>query len=144
LCIHASREAEDLEADELRRLLPQPEFAKATGIVEMIAKTPEERQQYEARRKAALDLRSFVADARKEGLAEGLAEGREEGRQEGLQVGRHEGLEEGRKEGLMEQVQLLQSLAQVSITSAEELMKLDMKALRQLCSELRAQIRPTP
>ena len=113
--------AADLEADELKRLLPQPEFVKATGVVEMIAQTPQERLQYEARRKAELDFRSFVADARREG--------------------HEEGREQGHKLGLVEQVQLLQELLHESVATTADLMAQDNDALAQLCAELRGRLR---
>jgi hypothetical protein len=43
------REIAGVEAAEIRQLLPHPALQKATGIVEMIPQTPEERRQYEAR-----------------------------------------------------------------------------------------------
>lgn len=134
--------AAQLEPAELRRLLPQREFVKATGVMEMIAQTPQERMQYEARRKAERDYRSFINDARREGLAEGLERGKEEGLEMGLEKGLEEGLEMGLEEGLEKgvlvgQVQLLQGLLQEPVSSAAELMNVASDALQQLASELK-------
>jgi predicted transposase/invertase (TIGR01784 family) len=117
-----------LEAEELKRLLPQPEFVKATGVVEMIAKTPNQREQYERRLKAELDLRSFVNDARRGGIAEGIAEGKAEGLAEGEA--------KGRKMGLVSQAKLLQTLLHDPVAPNEELMSLDESELGRLCGEL--------
>jgi hypothetical protein len=43
------------KADELHRLLPEPEFRDALGVLEMITRTPDTRDLYDARLKAKLD-----------------------------------------------------------------------------------------
>jgi predicted transposase/invertase (TIGR01784 family) len=112
--------AAELERETLKRLLPSPEFAKAIGVVEMIAKTPEERMQYEARRKAEMDFRSFVADAREEGREEG----REEVREQVL------------RQGIADHVQSFQRLLGETVVPKEDLMKLESDALKELRDEL--------
>ncbi|HND51455.1 MAG TPA: PD-(D/E)XK nuclease family transposase, partial [Pirellulaceae bacterium] len=47
--------AHRIDADELRRLLPESEFHEALGVLEMISHTPATRDLYEARLKAKLD-----------------------------------------------------------------------------------------
>ena len=63
--------AAQLDAAELRQQLPEPAFQKAIGVLEMIARTPEQRMQYEARVKGERDFSSFVADAREAGREAG-------------------------------------------------------------------------
>jgi predicted transposase/invertase (TIGR01784 family) len=119
--------AADFEASELKRMLPGRAYAKATGVIEMIARTPQEREVYEARRKAELDYKSFVTAARQEAL--------EEGRQEGWQ--------EGLKLGLARQTQWLQSLLGQPPESEDELMALDLDSLQRLCDELKDRLQPS-
>ena len=84
------RDAANCTAEELARRLPDPVFAEATGVLQMIAKNPEERQLYEDRLKAERDEWARTAQAKLEGREEGLEEGREEGRQQGEIIGKIE------------------------------------------------------
>ncbi|MFM9066881.1 MAG: Rpn family recombination-promoting nuclease/putative transposase [Planctomycetota bacterium] len=85
--------AHEIDADELRRLLPEPEFHEALGVLEMISQTPATRELYEARLKAKRDEESRLYDARMNGLTQGRAEGRVEGRVEGKWIGKIQVLE---------------------------------------------------
>jgi len=122
--------AAELEVSDLKRLLPEKAFIKATGVMEMIGATPQQRAFYESRRKAELDYKSFVAAARQEERQIALREGRQEGREEGL------------KEGLIGQVRLLQDLLHEPVTSEADLMGLESEALTQLCSQLKKRLLP--
>jgi flagellar biosynthesis/type III secretory pathway protein FliH len=126
--------AAELEGSEIRRLLPQPIYSRATEVVEMIARTPTERQQYESRRRAERDLTMFVDDALERGRDEGRELGREEGRELGEQL--------GRKNALIEQIQNLQKLLLEPLTSAEALRSLDIAALSQRIEQLLARLTP--
>jgi predicted transposase/invertase (TIGR01784 family) len=110
------REAANLEIAELRELLPNPEFIKATKVMEMIAKTPEERMQYEARRKAELDHKWLLGIARREGMAE------------------------ARKLSKISAVQRSQTLLQVPISPESELLELSEDELNRLDNDLFAQL----
>lgn len=68
------------DGDELRRLLPDSMFQKATEILEMIARNPELRLLYDDRAKEAKDRFSEIKDARAEGERIGKAEGERIGR----------------------------------------------------------------
>ena len=57
------RKAATLTADELALRLPDPVFAEARGVLQMIAKNPEERQMYEDRLKAERDEWARTAQA---------------------------------------------------------------------------------
>ena len=127
--------AAEFEADELKRLLPDRAYAKATGVMEMISQTPTQREFYEARRKAELDYKSFLSAAKREGRQEG----REEGLAEGLEKGRTEGL----KLGVAKQVQLLQGLLGQPATPEAELLALELAALERLCDKLKVRL-PMP
>ena len=82
-------DSEKRDAKDLRRLLPDPAFQKATKVLEMITDDPELRVMYEDRLKEARDKSSFIQDAR----AEGEARGREEGKAEGKLVGQVQAFE---------------------------------------------------
>jgi predicted transposase/invertase (TIGR01784 family) len=109
--------AAQLKAEDLKRLLPQREFVKATGVVEMIAQTPEQRMQYEARRKAELDYQACLADERREGQAE------------------------GRTEVIAEMVQTFQELLQEPISPRAQLMALTNDALTELRDALKMRLK---
>lgn len=106
------RESPGLEASDLRLLLPQPAFVKATGIIEMIAHTPEERQRYEARRKAERD----------ENWRLRIAEDR------------------GQKLNQSQTVQKLQQALKLPVSSEADLLKMDVAELNRLGDELIARL----
>lgn len=102
--------AAEYEVGELTRLLPGRTYTKATGIMEMIAHSPEQREAYEARRKAELDYQSFIIAARDEGLEEGRLE--------------------GAKSTLAQQIRLLQESFGQEVTEEAELLTLDLDSLQ--------------
>lgn len=65
------RRAAGLEAAELRGLLPEPELQEAIGVLEMIAKTPDQRDLYEARLKLQRDEAARIEYAEAKGRKEG-------------------------------------------------------------------------
>ena len=62
--------------EELRDLLPGLEFLRATGELNAIREITEEKQMYDARQKASLDIQSNLIDARQEGIAIGEQRGK--------------------------------------------------------------------
>ncbi len=70
------RRASDLTAEELQARLPGEVFSEATGILEMIAKDPQQRTLYEERLKMQRDEQARLQAARAEGRAEGEVRGR--------------------------------------------------------------------
>ena len=73
---------------------------KAGRVFEVLALSPEMREEYERYLDWQRRQYSQFHSARLEGLAEGLAKGREEGIAEGLEKGRREGREKGIAEGI--------------------------------------------
>ncbi len=67
--------AASLTSEELLCRLPDPVFAEAIGVLEMIARTPEERQAYDDRLKAERDEWARTAQARLEGIEQGIEQG---------------------------------------------------------------------
>ena len=70
------RQAGQSTAKELTARLPDPVFAEATGVLEMIAKNPDERRLYNERLKMERDERARNLQAREEGREEGELLGR--------------------------------------------------------------------
>ena len=65
------RHAEQLESDELAELLVEAEYKEAAEVLEMISRSPEDRQFYEARQKFLHDEEARLIQAKKEGREEG-------------------------------------------------------------------------
>ena len=70
------KNASEHTVEELRGLLPGLEFLRATGELNAIREITEEKQMYDAREKASLDIQSNLIDAKREGRQEGEAIGR--------------------------------------------------------------------
>ncbi|MEZ6090396.1 MAG: Rpn family recombination-promoting nuclease/putative transposase [Pirellulaceae bacterium] len=111
--------------EELCELLPGLAFLRATRELNAIREITEERQMYDSRAKAALDLQSGLIDAKEEGRIEGREEGRVEGREEGREEGRYEGREEG-------QIELIRTLQEILGEPVTEEKSLEGQTLEQL------------
>jgi len=109
--------AEFMELDELSEQLVDLEFREAAGVLEMISKTPEERQIYEARMKVLHDEEARLIAA----LDEGREEGRAQGRGEGSLAGR---------------IQLFQQLLGEELTPIEDLLQFGIDELSQKFASL--------
>ena len=96
----------------------------------MIARTPRERQLYEARLKMERDAAAKLEYAKAEGLEEGLEKGREEGREEGRLQGEFAG-----------RIRLLQQLLGLPESAANELVEMNIAQLSDLASRLQTQLR---
>ncbi len=105
-------------AEELTGRLPDPVFVEATGVLEMIAKNPEERRLYNERLKMERDERARNLQAREDGLQEGL--------QAGAMIGR---------------VQILQELNGLTCQSTDDLARLSVAELAALELELQQRLR---
>jgi predicted transposase/invertase (TIGR01784 family) len=105
--------ADDYDAKSLQRLLPDSAFQKATGVLEVISRSPELRLLYDDRAKAELDQFSALKGARDEG--------RQEGRQEGQLIGR---------------IRLLQQLLGDVETDAPTLSSFGVSKLERMASDL--------
>ena len=126
--------AENLTVTEIRELFPEPEFAEAAGVLEMIKDNPDQMSDYISRLKYKLDEGWRIESTR----AEALKEGREEGREEGLK----EGLKEGELKGeLIGQIIILQELLGLTDPGRDDLSTYDAIQLKDLCSQCRQQLR---
>ena len=85
------KNAGEHSVEELRELLPGLEFLRATGELNAIREITTEKQMYDAREKASLDIQSNLIDARQEGIEIGEQRGEQRGKLTGsVQV--YEGL----------------------------------------------------
>jgi len=112
------KNASEHTMEELRDLLPGLEFLRATGELNAIREITEEKQMYDAREKASLDIQSNLIDARQEG--------RQQGREEGESVGR---------------VKAYQELLGDSIASDEELSRMTSEQLTSTIVYLQTRLR---
>ncbi len=71
--------ADKLSADQIRQRLPESVFWEATGVLEMIARDPDQRSLYEARVKMERDSRAKLDYALKQGREQGLEQGLKQG-----------------------------------------------------------------
>mgnify|MGYP001245922593 CR=1 FL=1 len=107
------RMAPRMEADRLRELLTETAFQKAIGVLEMISRTPEQRQIYDARQKAIRDFESAIEGARFQG------------REEGQQIG---------------QIRLLQQLLHDPISDESELVAMPLGELIEMAQRLQIRL----
>ena len=112
--------------EELQELLPGLEFLRATGELNAIREITEEKQMYDAREKASLDIQSNLIDARQEG--------REEGRQEGIEIGDQRGK-------LKASIQIYEGLLGESVTSDSILNSRSTEDLESMVANLQKRLR---
>lgn len=118
--------AKHMDAAELAAQLDEEQYREAVGVLEMIARTPEERRLYDARMKYLHDEAGRLLAAREEGLAIGLAKGREEGGRRGFLAGK---------------IQILQELLGDEVSSFDELLLSTPESLTGLLSILQDRLR---
>jgi predicted transposase/invertase (TIGR01784 family) len=117
------RHAEKSTGEELTRRLPHPVFKSATGVLQMIAKNPDERRLYNSRLKMERDARARVdlaceeaaekaaEKAMQQGIEKGMQQGMEKGIEQGIQKGMEQGIEQGLERGeIMGEVKALRRL----------------------------------
>jgi len=130
--------ADESSAKELAERLPDPVFAEATGVLEMIAKNPDERRFYNERLKMERDERARNLQA--------LEDGREEGLEKGEIIGHKKGREEGeiigvKKGEIIGSVRALQEFCGLACQSSAELAQLSRDELAAIENELRRRLR---
>ncbi|MEZ6061065.1 MAG: Rpn family recombination-promoting nuclease/putative transposase [Planctomycetaceae bacterium] len=118
--------AEFADPTELLALLGDPIFEEALGVLQMISRTPEERQYYDARQKFLLDEEARLLGARSEGLEQGIQQGRREGIEQGMLAGK---------------IQLLQQLLGESASETPELTSHSVAELTALLQQLQERLR---
>lgn len=117
-----------MEPEALAETLRDPPYRQALGVLQMISKSPEDRQYYEDRLKFLREERGKLLAAKQEGEELGLAKGREEGREEG-------------KPAVIAAIHMLQELLQDSPSPATELTAQSLDALTTLAFSLQKRLR---
>jgi predicted transposase/invertase (TIGR01784 family) len=107
----------ELDTDHLPEALQTPTVWRAMEVLRMLTQDEQERERYQARLKAQRDQRSFLKDAR----------------EEGLEIGRQIGEIEGR-------IHLCQRLLKLPLTPADELAALSLPELQARASALEQQL----
>jgi len=110
----------------------QPLVMQALEELKMLAQTDQERERYEARRKAQLDHNTGLKVARLEGL------------EIGQQLGRVEGQQLGRVEGEISKINMCERLLGRPETSAETLAELPYDELARRALHLEQELRRKP
>lgn len=116
------KNANNHSVEELQSLLPGLEFLRATVELNSIREITEEKQMYDAREKASLDIQSNLIDARQQGLQEG----HQQGRQEGEAIGR---------------IKTYQELLGDRVSTDEELSQLSTEQLASAIADLQTRLR---
>ncbi len=101
--------AEIMTETEIRELFAEPEFEEAAGVLEMINQSPEQLQEYRARKKFQMDEIARLDYAREEGLQKGE---------------------------LLGQIGILQSILGISEPIREHLLSYDLSQLKDLSQKL--------
>jgi predicted transposase/invertase (TIGR01784 family) len=117
---HSSEHSEE----ELRALLPGLAFLRATRELREIQEVTEEKQMYDSREKAALDLQSGLIDAREAGVEEGL----------------EKGLEKGELNGEIKLIKTLQEILGEPMSEESELRARTLDQLQALAADLRNRV----
>ena len=112
--------------EELQELLPGLEFLRATGELNAIREITEEKQMYDAREKASLDIQSNLIDAR------------QEGRQEGIEIGEQRGEQRGKFKA---SIQIYEGLLGDSVTSESILSSRSTEELESMVANLQKRLR---
>ena len=117
--------------------MPQKEFTKAAKVLDMIAQTPEQLQEYNARLKAQRDEEARIILGRQQGLEIGEARGIEIGEARGIEIGEARGIRKGLLQG---QIVLLQQLLRLPVSTDEQLAALDLDQLNHMLAELQQKV----
>jgi len=132
------KNASEHTVEELRELLPGLEFLRATVELNAIREITEEKQVYDAREKASLDIQSNLIDAKQEGRQEGI----EIGEQRGIEIGEQRGMEKGEKRGKLKgSVQIYEGLLGASVSSDDVLSKKSTEELVLIVTQLQKRLR---
>ncbi|MFM7830218.1 MAG: hypothetical protein ACKPJD_00395, partial [Planctomycetaceae bacterium] len=125
-----------LTTEQLAVLMPDKEFTEAAKVLDMIAQTPEQLQEYNARLKAQRDEEARIIFGRQQGLEIGEARGIEIGEARGIEIGEARGIRKGMLQG---QIVQLQQLLRLPVSTDEQLAALDLDQLNHMLTQLQQQ-----
>jgi hypothetical protein len=115
-------------------VLTDQEFTAAAKVLDMIAQTPEQLQEYNARVKAQRDAEARIIYAQQQGIQIGEARGIEIGEARGEQRGIRRGVLQG-------QILLLQQLLRLPTCTEEHFAACDIDQLPHMLTQLQQQFK---
>ncbi len=128
------RHAQELTAEQISQLLPDQEFSEAARVLEMIAQTPEQLYEYNARVKAQRDEEARIVYAQQQGIEIGEARGEARG----IEIGEARGIRRGLLQG---QILQLQQLLKLPNCTDEQFAAYDIDELTQMLAQLQQQLK---
>ncbi|MFN9286075.1 MAG: PD-(D/E)XK nuclease family transposase [Planctomyces sp.] len=133
--------ADKLTIEQISQLLPEQEFSEAAGVLEMIARTPSQLLEYNARLKAHRDEEAKILHAQQQGIERGIeigeARGIEIGEARGIEIGEQRGESRGIRRGMLHgQILQLQQLLGQAVLTEEQLAACDIDQLNHLLADL--------
>ena len=139
------RHAQELTTEQVSLLFPDQEFIEAARVLDMIAQTPEQLHEYNARLKAQRDEEARIIYAQQQGIEIGEARGIEIGEARGIKSGEARGIEIGEargiRRGLQGQILLLQQILKLPASTDEQFAACDIDHLTQLLTQLQQQFK---
>ena len=111
-------------------VLPDQEFTEAAKVLDMIAQTPEQLQEYNARVKAQRDEEARIIYAQQQGIQIGEARGEARGEQRGIRRGLLQG-----------QILTLQQLLRLPTCTEEQFAACDIDQLTHMLAQLQQQFK---
>ena len=128
------RHAQELTTERVSLLLPEPEFSEAARVLDMIAQTPEQLYEYNARLKAQRDEEARIIYAQQQGIEIGEARG--------IEIGEARGEARGIRRGLLQgQILLLQQMLKLPTSTDEQFAACDIDQLTQMLTQLQQQFK---
>jgi predicted transposase/invertase (TIGR01784 family) len=118
--------AQELTTEQVSLLLPEQEFTEAARVLDMIAQTPEQLHEYNARLKAQRDEEARIIFAQQQGIEIGEARGEARGIRRGLLQG---------------QILLLQQMLKLPTSTDEQFAACDIDQLTQMLTQLQQQFK---
>jgi predicted transposase/invertase (TIGR01784 family) len=114
------RHVQELTTEQVGLLLPEQEFTEAARVLDMIAQTPEQLHEYNARLKAQRDEEARIIYAQ----------------QQGIEIGEARGEARGIRRGLQGQILLLQQILKLPASTDEQFAACDIDHLTQMLTQL--------
>ena len=133
------RQADEMTTEDIEQRFYSPAFTEAAQVLDMIQRTPQQRDQYEQRLKAQRDERARMQHAVEQAVEQAVKQARLEAKAEGKAEGRAEGKAEGEALGAVKgRIELLTKLLNTELVSVDGL---TMEQLVAVENDLQRQLR---
>ena len=133
------RQADEMTTEDIEQRFDSPAFTEAAQVLDMIQRTPQQRDQYEQRLKAQRDERARMQHAVEQAVEQAVKQARLEAKAEGKAEGRAEGKAEGEALGAVKgRIELLTKLLNTELVSVDGL---TMEQLVAVENDLQRQLR---